>query len=110
MSPHNYYYQFQRDSNYIRTVIYVHVGDLSIIPQDCQTYGPDVIRELGKIMEVWNQQWTTLTVFRRDSKIQWLQDDWKPHFVPPRIVLKDVPRVNVLDLEGAKIGPITLAH
>ncbi|KAF2802116.1 uncharacterized protein BDZ99DRAFT_402048 [Mytilinidion resinicola] len=103
MSPHDCYYRFRRDFNYISTVIYVHVRDLGIIPQDCQTYGPDVIKELGKAVEVWNQQWTTLTVFRRDGKIQWLQDDWKPHSLPPHVVLKDVPCVNVLDLNVERL-------
>jgi hypothetical protein len=32
-------------------------------------------------MEVWDQQWTTLTAFREDGKVQYTQDQWKPHFL-----------------------------
>ncbi len=50
-------------------------------------------------MEVWDQQWTTLTVFREDRKVQYAQDQWKPHFLLLSAALGDLPRLNVLDLE-----------
>jgi hypothetical protein len=99
MSTHDCYYRFRRDFKHISTVIYAHVQDLDIIPQDCQTYGPDVIRELRKSVEVWNQQWTTLTVFKRDGKVRCLQDHWEPHFLSPAVISDDIPRLNVLDLQ-----------
>jgi hypothetical protein len=99
MSAHDVYYRLRRDFNHISTVVYVHVQDLDIIPRDRQTYGPDVIKELRKSVEVWNQRWTTLTVFQQCGKIQCLQDDWKPHFLPPDATSDDIPRLNVLDMK-----------
>lgn len=99
MSPDDCYYRFRRDFEHTSTVVYVHVQDLAIIPEDKQTYGPDVIKVLKGKVDVWNQHWTTLTVFQRDSKILCLQDSWVPHFLPSTVISRNVPRVNVLDLQ-----------
>ena len=93
------YYRFRRDLERASTIVYVYVQDLSIIPQDQQTYGPDVIKVLKNGVEVWNQRWKTLTVFQRDGKIQCVQNDWEPHFLPLAVISRNVPRVNVLDLQ-----------
>ncbi len=98
LSLHDCYYRLRRDFEHNSTVVYVHVQDLAIIPQDRQTYGPDVIKVLKGKVDVWNQHWTTLTVFERDSKIECLQDNWVPHFLPSAVLSREVPRVNVLDL------------
>jgi hypothetical protein len=55
--------------------------------------------ELRNKVEVWDQQWTTLTVFREDGKVQYTQDQWKPHFLRLDATSRDLSRLNVLDLE-----------
>jgi hypothetical protein len=99
LSEHDCYYRFRRDFKRESTVVYVHVQDLSIIPQDDQTYGPNVIRALKKSVVVWNQHWTTLTVFQQDGKVQFQQDKWKPHSLTSNIISQYIPRVDVLKLE-----------
>jgi hypothetical protein len=81
------------------TVVYVHLRNLDIIAQDYQTYGPEVIDELRNIVEVWDQPWTTLTVFRKYEKVKYAQDQWKPHFLSLDITLGHLPRLNVLNLD-----------
>ncbi len=92
------FYRFRRDFDLTSTVIYVHLQDLDIIAPDRQTYGPEVINDLRNSVEIWDQQWTTLTVFRENGKVQYTQDDWKPHFLSPDAALGNFPRKNVLDI------------
>src|SRR5450432_3792080 len=99
MGTHDCFYRFRRDFQLTSTVVYVHLQNLDIIAQDHQTYGPEVIKDLRNIVEVWDQQWTTLTVFREDGKVQYIQDQWKPHFLPLAAALCRFPRLNVLDLD-----------
>jgi len=99
MGTDDCFYRFRRDFELTSTVVYVHLQNLDIIAQDHQTYGPGVIKDLRSNVEVWDQQWTTLTVFRKDGKVQYAQDQWKPHFLPPNATSGDLPRLNILDLE-----------
>jgi len=99
MGTHDCFYRFRRDLELTSTVVYVHLQNLDIIAQDRQTYGPEVIDDLRKNVEVWDQQWTTLTVFREDGKVRYTQDHWKPHFLPLDTASGHLPRLNVLDLQ-----------
>jgi hypothetical protein len=99
MGTDDCFYRFRRDFELTSTVVYVHLQTLDIIPQDHQTYGPGLIKDLRSNVEVWDQQWTTLTVFREDGKVRYAQDQWKPHFLPPNAASGDLPRLNVLNLE-----------
>jgi hypothetical protein len=58
-----------------------------------------VINDLRNNVEVWDHQWTTLTVFGEDGKVQYVQDQWKPHFLHLDAAPGHLPRVNVLDLQ-----------
>ncbi len=100
MGNEDCFYRFRRDCEFTRTVVYVHLQNLDIIAQDRQTYGPEVIKDLRSNVEVWDQQWTTLTVFREDGKVRYMQDRWKPHFLLlDAAASSDLPRLNFLDLE-----------
>jgi RIO1 family len=99
MGTKDCFYRIRRDFQTASTVAYVHLQDLDILAEDRQTYGPSVIRDLRSIIDVWTQPWTTLTVFRKNGKIQSIQDGWKPHFLYPEVRLTNLPRLNVLDLE-----------
>ncbi|TAQ85620.1 hypothetical protein B7494_g6074 [Chlorociboria aeruginascens] len=99
MGTHDCLYRFRRDFEPTSTVIYVHLQNLDIIAQDRQTYGPEVIQDLRSNVEVWDQQWTTLSVFRQDGRVQYTQDEWKPHSLPPDAASGNLPRLNVLDLK-----------
>jgi hypothetical protein len=74
MGTHDCFYRLRRDFERTSTVVYVYLQDLDIIAQDRQTYGPDVIQDLRSQVDVWDQQWTTLTVFRDGDKVQCSQD------------------------------------
>jgi hypothetical protein len=99
MGTNDCFYRFRRDFEFTSTVVYVHLQNLDIIAQDCQTYGPGLVDELKNKVEVWDQQWTTLTVFGEDGKVQYTQDQWKPHFLQLDATSRDLSRLNVLDLE-----------
>lgn len=57
-------YRLCRDLDSTSTVIYVHLLSLDILPLDSLTYGPDLIKELRRIVPTWDEPWTTLTVSR----------------------------------------------
>jgi len=80
-------------------VVYVHLKTLDIVAEDRRTYGLGLIRDLRNSVDVWDREWTTLTIFREDSEIRCLQDQWKPHFFPSDVTPTDLPRLNVLALE-----------
>lgn len=80
-------------------VVYVHLQDLDIIAPDHQTYGPEPIQNLRSEVDVWDEQWITLTVFRDSGEVQYKQDQWKPHCLPPDAALDTLPRLNVLGLD-----------
>jgi hypothetical protein len=79
------FYRLKRDSDSPVAMIYAHLKTLDIIPEDSRTYGPDLVKELKKNGDVWDQEWTTLAVFRETDKIHCLQDQWKPHSVPAEV-------------------------
>jgi len=100
MSENDCLYRFRRDYELSSTVIYVHLKNLDIIAQERQTYGPDVIKDLQSIVEVWDQQWTTLSVFRQEGgTVQYAQDEWQPHFLPLEFAINNLTRLNFVDLE-----------
>lgn len=99
MGTHDCFYRFRRDFEATSTVIYVYLQDLDIIAQDRQTYGPDVIQDLRDKVDVWDQQWTTLTVFRDGGRIQYRQDQWEPHYLPKEVASGTLPRLNFLNLD-----------
>lgn len=99
MGTHDCFYRFRRDFGDASSVVYVYLQDLDIIAEDRQTYGPDVIQDLRDKVDVWDQQWTTLTVFRDGGKVQYKQDQWEPHFLPKGVASGALPRLNVLTLD-----------
>jgi hypothetical protein len=100
MGPHDCFYRFRRDLTDASTIVYVHVKNLDIIPQQCQTYGPDVINVLEKNVGGWDQQWTTLEVCSdANGEIVGLPNTWQPHSLPPQLTVDDLPHLNVLGLE-----------
>jgi hypothetical protein len=99
MGDDDCFYRLRRDFEQTRTVIYGHLKSLNVIAQDHRTYGPDIIKELRKNMERWDQEWTTLTVFREDGDAHGMRDQWEPHFLRPDIPLGNFPRLNILDLD-----------
>lgn len=98
MGTRDCYYRFRRQRGTTKTVVYVYLQDLDIIAADRQTYGPSVIDDLRAIVEVWDWDWTTLTVFREGEKVRYDQDKWKPHFLSIDAARIDLPRLNILDL------------
>jgi len=46
-------YRFRRDFELTSTVVYVHLQNPDIIPQDHQTYGPGLIKDLRSNVEAW---------------------------------------------------------
>jgi hypothetical protein len=98
MGTDDCFYRLRRDFGSTSSVIYVHLRNLDIVAEDCQTYGPDLIKELRSKVKDWDGPWTTLTVFREDGKVQSAEDQWKPHSLPLSAISRELPRLNVLDL------------
>ncbi|PYH90238.1 hypothetical protein BO71DRAFT_402374 [Aspergillus ellipticus CBS 707.79] len=100
-------YRIHRCTAKTNRIIYVTLKALDIIPEESQTYGPDVIRQLSKL-ENWNKEWVTLTVDRdQNGGIQSNCDAYKVHGLRAEQVLGDYPRINIFDvgtggLEGVK--------
>ncbi|KFY71664.1 hypothetical protein V499_08151 [Pseudogymnoascus sp. VKM F-103] len=93
-------YRLRRDLPSTSTVIYIHPLSLSLIPTDSLTYGLDLIRNLGRTVPDWdNEAWTTLTVSHEDGAVKAVRDEWAPHFLPVDANTRELPRINVLDLE-----------
>lgn len=89
-------YRLRRD----RTVIYVDLQALDIVKPDNRTWGPGLLKDLRRNVDIWDHPWTTLTILRRDGEIRCLQDQWTPHFLPPGVnLVSNVPRLNFVDLE-----------
>jgi hypothetical protein len=50
-------------------LMYTFTSKLSILfHKIARLYRPELIKHLRSNVEVWDQQWTTLTVFREDGK------------------------------------------
>jgi len=45
LGPTDCLYRLQRDENSVKRVIYVHVTDISILPEDSRTSNDELIRE-----------------------------------------------------------------
>jgi RIO1 family len=97
MGIYDCFYRFRRDSELTSAVVYVHLQALDIIAEN--TYGPAVIKGLRNIVDIWDGQWITLTVFREGGKIYYTRDQWKPHSLPAEAASGDLPRLNFVDLE-----------
>lgn len=91
-------YRILRETTSQKRVLYVDLKRLDIIPEDWNTYGPRVIRELSKL-EGWQDDWKTLTIHPCGSGVRVEQDAFKPHgLTPPRIV-GNYPYFDILELQ-----------
>lgn len=97
VGPDDAYYRLQRDDNDGKRVVYVHVTDISILPEFSRTCGLLLIRDLSKLSG-WYDKWNTLTVSRRGDEIQCLQDQLPLPGLPPEKVVAGYPFFNVLNL------------
>ncbi|KAF1957537.1 hypothetical protein CC80DRAFT_410580 [Byssothecium circinans] len=99
MGPKDCFYRIRRDRADTSSVVYVHLQDLDILSEDSRTYGPSIIHELSLVVNTWNRSWITLTVSKNNGKVHSTENEWTPHSIPLGTPLKDLPRLNVLDLD-----------
>lgn len=90
-------YRICRDENGTKRVVYAVRKDLDIIPEESQTYGPEVIRELSKLKE-WYITWNALTIYKDETGIQCQRDTFEPHALPEPQILGDYEFSYVLEL------------
>ena len=82
LGPEDYFYRFRRDEDDATRVIYVHVTDIRILPENSRTSNDEIIRELLKL-NGWHNKWDTLTVSKFGGEVQCLQDHFRAHAIPP---------------------------
>ncbi|KAF2241476.1 hypothetical protein BU26DRAFT_544493 [Trematosphaeria pertusa] len=99
MGTKDCFYRIRRDHTDTSSVVYVHLQDLDILDEDSRTYGPSIVRNLSLVVDAWNHSWTTLTVFKNKGKVQSAEDEWTPHSLPLDTPIRDLPLLNVLDLD-----------
>ena len=93
-------YRLRRELSSTSTVIYVHLRTLSILPADSLTYGPDLVKEFRLNVPNWDEPWTTLTVSREEGgEVKAVRDEWAPHFLVADAMTRELPRINVLEME-----------
>ncbi|OJJ66920.1 hypothetical protein ASPBRDRAFT_48449 [Aspergillus brasiliensis CBS 101740] len=94
-------YRFRRDSQTNTRVVYVTLKDLDIVPEESRTYGPDVIRELSKLREWYDETWETLTVYKDENGggIRSERDLFPPHALQKQQIPGDYELVNIFDLQ-----------
>ncbi|OBT87959.1 hypothetical protein VE02_04515 [Pseudogymnoascus sp. 03VT05] len=65
------------------------------------TYGPDLVKEFRRNVPNWDDEsWTTLTVSREEGgEVKTVRDEWAPHFLAAGAITRELPRINVLELE-----------
>lgn len=95
--PFDCLYRIRRDVGEDCRVIYVKVSDTDILPEDRRTYGPLVVKELGKLPG-WDDSWNTLTVQREGGRIQCIFNDFSPPALKPWQILGQHGYVDVLKL------------
>lgn len=102
MSNGQCHYRFLRRSSTGDTIVYVHVQTPSVPLISLHSHGPDVITELRRLVSIWDQEWTTLTIFLdAEGNVKYTKDEWRPHYLP--ILEREKERVNILDLETIRI-------
>ncbi|KAJ5111927.1 hypothetical protein NUU61_001557 [Penicillium alfredii] len=92
------FYRIRREVHHGSKVIYVVVKSLDIIPEESQTYGPAVIRELSKL-NVWYSAWNTLTVFKDEGGVRGEPDTFEPHALSKKQILGDYDLLSIFELK-----------
>ena len=90
-------YRLRRDYSQYSTVVYVHLQDLCVISEDRRTFGPSLIKDLRAVIDIWDENWTTLDIYTSDGKVHYHPNAWKPSSLHISDT-DDTRRVNVLDL------------
>lgn len=91
------YYRLRREDKDGKRVIYVHLTDLSILPEDSRTSNNELIRDLSKLSG-WYGKWDTLTVSTLGSGVRCLQNQFKTHALPTELVVRGYPLFDILSL------------
>ncbi|KAK5442661.1 hypothetical protein LTS15_010979 [Exophiala xenobiotica] len=97
LRPVDCYYRLRRDDNDGKRVIYVHITDISIIPEDSRTSNDELIPALSKLSG-WYDKWDTLTVSRLGDAVHCAQNHFKTHTLPPENVVGGYPFFDILNL------------
>ncbi|KAJ9634745.1 hypothetical protein H2204_006194 [Knufia peltigerae] len=107
--PEDALYRIQRSENNVKRAIYVHVTDITILPEESRTAEYELIRDLGKLKGWGDDNWTTLTLYKTinddrhgDAQIHCLWDNFKAHALSQEHILESYPLFNIFDLRVIK--------
>ncbi|KAJ4525083.1 hypothetical protein HRR83_000745 [Exophiala dermatitidis] len=99
LSPSDCLYRLQREENDTARVIYVHVANIDLLPEESQTSGFELIRDLSRFSG-WDDSWDTLTISKDgDTDVQCVPNAFKLHAIPQSIACGPYPLFNILDLQ-----------
>ena len=97
VGPEDGLYRLCRDQSGVRKIIYVHVIDINLLPEESQTSQDELLRELRRL-EGWCSEWDTLTVSLTTEGLRGLINAYKPHTLPATSIPGEYPFFNILDL------------
>ncbi|EHY60991.1 hypothetical protein ABEF95_002309 [Exophiala dermatitidis] len=99
LSPSDCLYRLRREENDAARVIYVHVVDIDLLPEESQTSAFELIRDLSRFRG-WDDSWDTLTISKSgDTDVQCVPNAFKLHAIPQSIACGSYPLFDILDLE-----------
>ncbi|KAF9887791.1 hypothetical protein FE257_009597 [Aspergillus nanangensis] len=98
LSPEDCLYRILRDDAGNKLVLCVHLKDLDLIPDESQTYGPEVIQHLSKLKN-WHSRWNTLTVSKNETETRSEQDLFQPQALPKHHIFGDYGLSDILELQ-----------
>ncbi|KAH0844297.1 Protein kinase-like domain protein [Fonsecaea pedrosoi] len=99
LGPEDCFYRLRRESHDETRVVYVHVTDISILPEDAVTSNDELIRALSKLSG-WYDKWTTFTVSRLGGEVHCRQDHFRAHAIPREKVLIGYPHFDIVKLRA----------
>lgn len=99
LRPIDCLYRFRREKGNTKRVIYVHVIDIGILPEESRTSNDELVPALSKL-NGWYDKWDTLTISKLDDdEVRCVQDLFQAHALPPEKVLgEEYPFFDILDL------------
>jgi hypothetical protein len=97
LGPKDCFYRLRRDEDDVKRVIYVHVTDIKILPEDSRTSNDEIVPALSKL-NGWYDKWDTLTVSKLGDEVHCLQNHFKAHALPLEKVVGEYPFFDILDL------------
>ncbi|KAF2770078.1 hypothetical protein EJ03DRAFT_79526 [Teratosphaeria nubilosa] len=92
-------YRIARRTSSARRVMYVTICDASIIPAEERTESGSILKNLRKLAGWTDETWHTMIASRTTTGIRTELDHTAPHALSNEILLPQVPRYDIFDVE-----------